>query len=270
MHGRPDEIGDVVNDLKLNSRRQLGAQFLHLASYVVRHAHGVHARLPENVDGHNVLRGNILSEQCGPGAQLLRSVFHLGNVPHAYRGSSARADHDFTELFRGGHAPQRAQPQLLRSGDHAPARRFDVFPLQSIADVQHRKIVLGKLLGIEQNADLPALPPIQVHAAHAVHGLNRAPHLFVRDFRQLPAAHRPAHEQREDRIRLRVLLGDDRRQRIPRQAVDRSGHFLANILRRAIDIAFQDKGARDICEALKGIHVNFVDAADGRDGILQR
>src|SRR5438094_122417 len=81
------------------------------------------------------------------------------------------------------------------------------------------------------------LRAVQIDTAHAVHGLNRAPDLFVGDLRQLAAAHRPAHEQCEDRVRLRILFGDNRRQGIAGQAVDSSGHFLANILLRAIDVA---------------------------------
>ena len=189
-----DEFRNVVDDLQLNSWRQLRAQFLHLGSYVVRNAHRVHAGLPEHLNGNHVFGRRVLPEQRGPGAKLLRSVFHLSNVPHAHGRSTACANHDFAELFRGRDAPQSPQAQLHRAGNHAPAGSFDIFPLQGFAHVQHRKIVCGQLLRIEQNAYLPRLPAIQVHAPHAVHGLDGTPHLFVGDFCQFAAAHRPAHE----------------------------------------------------------------------------
>ncbi len=150
------------------------------------------------------------------------------------------------------------------------ARRFDIFPLQGVAHVQHGKIVRGKFLGIEQYADLPGLSAIQLHAAYAVDGLDRPPHLFVGDFRQLPAAHWPAHQQGEDRVGLRVELGDDRRQRVTRQAVDGAGDFLANILRRAINVTFQHKRAGDVGKALERVHIDFVDSADRGNGVFER
>ena len=183
MDRRFDEIGNVVYDLKLNSRRQLRTQLLHFLSYVVRHANSIHARLPKHLDGDHILSWLELAEQRRPSAQFLRPVFHLRNVSHAHWCSSARANHDFAELFRGGHATERAQPQLLRARDHAPARGLDVFPLQGFAHVQHGEIVRGQLLCIEEYADLPPLPAIEVHTSYAVYGLNRAAHLFVGDFR---------------------------------------------------------------------------------------
>ena len=160
MDGSFDEIGNIVNDLQLNARRQLRAQLLHLRSHVVGYAHGVYARLPQHLNGDDVLGRRVLSEQRGPRAQLLRAIFHLGYVSHAHRGASARADHDFAELFRRRHAPQRAQPQLLRPGNHAAAWRFYIFSLQRITDVQNRKMVRSESLRIEQNANLPHLPAV--------------------------------------------------------------------------------------------------------------
>src|SRR6266568_4041940 len=119
------------------------------------------AGLAKHLYGNHILRRRIFSEQCGPGAKFLRSVFHLSNVPHAHRSAAARANYDFAELFRGSHAAQRAQAQFLRAGNHAAAGSLDVLPLQGCAHVQHGNIVRSQLLRIEQNADLPALPAVQ-------------------------------------------------------------------------------------------------------------
>ena len=73
-----------------------------------------------------------------------------------------------------------------------------------------------KLLRIQQYADLPALPSIELDAAYPIHRLNGATHLLVRNFGQLAAAHRTANKERHDGIRLRILLGDDWRKRVAR------------------------------------------------------
>ena len=69
---------------------------------------------------------------------------------------------------------------------------------------------------------------------------------------------------------MRVELGDNRRQSVAGQAVDRAGHFLANILRSTFDIAFQHKRAGNVRKAFEGINVDFVNPTDGGDGIFER
>ena len=110
MDGRFNEIGNVMDNLKLNARRQLRTQFLHFGSDVVRHAHRIHARLPEDLDRDHILGRRVLPKERGPRTQLLRAIFDLRHVPYAHRRSAPCANYDFAELFRGSDAPQRAQP----------------------------------------------------------------------------------------------------------------------------------------------------------------
>ena len=119
-----------------------------------------------------------------------RAIFDLGDVADPNRNSASRADDDLTELIGGGDAAQSAEAQFLRAGDHAAARRFDVFALQRFAHIEDGEIVRSELLRVEQHADLPLLPAVQVNAADSIHGLNGAPHLLVGNLGQLAAAHR--------------------------------------------------------------------------------
>ena len=102
--------------------------------------------------------------------------------------AAAGADDDFAELIGRSDASEGAQSQFLRASDHAAAGRFDVFALQRIAHIEHGEIVRGEFLRVEQHANLPRLPAIQIDAADAIHGLDGAPHLLVGNLRQFAAA----------------------------------------------------------------------------------
>src|SRR6266850_2433600 len=100
MDRRPDEIRNVVNHLQLHARRQLPAQFLDLVFDFIRHAHRVRAGLPQHLNAHDLLPRRALPEEFRPGAQFLRAILHLRDIPDAHRRAAARSDHDLAELFR--------------------------------------------------------------------------------------------------------------------------------------------------------------------------
>ena len=210
------------------------------------------------------------AEEAGPGAQLLRAVFDLGNITNPNRGAAARADDDFSELLGRVHASQRAQPKFLWTGNHASARSFNVFAAEGVAHIEDREVVRGKLLRVEQNANLPRLPSVQVDAADAIDGLDGAADLLVSDLCQFTAAERAGDQHGHDGIGLRVLLGHYGRQSIARQAIGCGGDFFANVLRRAFDVALKNEGAGDFREAFGGVDSDFVDAAHRRDGVFER
>src|SRR6266478_373048 len=269
MDGSLDEVGNVVDHLKLYAGRQLGAQLIELAAHIVRNAHSVDAGLTQNLNGHNVLTGNALAKERRPRAQFLCAVFDLRHIADTHRRATARTDDDFAELLRRGDAPERAKAKFLRAGDHAPAWRFDVLALQSGAHIEDSKIVGGELLRIQQHTNLPALPAVEIDTADSVHGLDGAADLFVGDFSQLAPAHGAAHEKSHDGVRLRILLGNDGRKRISRQAANCARHFFSNVLSGALDIALEHKSTGNIRIALERPNIDFIDAADGRDSILE-
>ena len=86
VDGSLDEIGDVVNDQKLNAGRQLRAQFIELGFHVVSDVDGVGAGLAQNLNADDVLTGHALAKESRPGAQLLRAVLDLRHIAHANLG----------------------------------------------------------------------------------------------------------------------------------------------------------------------------------------
>ena len=236
MHGSFDEIGNVVDYLELNARRHLRAQIIKLAPHVVRNAYGVGAGLAENLNGHDVLCRRALPKECRPSAQFLGAILDSRHIADAHGRASARPEHDLAELLRGSHPPQSAQPQFLRAGDHAPARRFNVFALQRLAHVQDREVVSGELLRVQEDANLPLLPSVKLDTADSVHRLNDAAHLLVGDLRQLAAAHGAAHEECHDGIRLRVLLCDDWRKSVAWQPIIRALLTLVSLIVNVVTI----------------------------------
>ncbi len=66
------------------------------------------------------------------------------------------------------------------------------------------------------------------------------------------------------------MLGDDRRQRVAREAIYGGGYFFADVLGGAVDIAFEDERARDVGKTFAGVDGDFVNAADAGDGVFER
>src|SRR6266436_2305682 len=105
-------------------------------------------KVMNNLKLHDVLSRKALANQRRPGAQFLRAILDLRHIADAHRRASARTDYNLAELLRGRDAAERSKPQFLRSGDHAPARRFDILALQSRAHIENGEVVRGELLRI--------------------------------------------------------------------------------------------------------------------------
>jgi hypothetical protein len=156
------------------------------------------------------------------------------------------------------------------TGDHAASGSFDILALEGVADIEHSEVVCSELLRVEQDADLAGLAAVQRDAADAVYGLDGAADLLIGNFGQLAAADGTADEQRQDRVRLRVLFGDDGWQCIAWKPTDGGGHFFANVLRGAVNVALENEGASNVGEAFAGVDGDFVNAADRRDCVFER
>src|SRR5260221_1252492 len=270
MDGSLDEIGNVVDHFEFHAGRQLRAQIYQFRANVVGNAHGVHSGLAQDLNGHDVLPRSIPVIQRRPGAEFLGSIFYLRDIADADLSTPASTDSDLPELLGGCNASHRSKSQFLPAGDHAPTRAFDVFPLQRRAHTQDGETMRGQLLRVQQDANLPPLSAVQLDAANSVHGLNSAAHLLVGDLGQFAAAHRATDQECHDWVRLRVLLGDDWRKGVARQSVDSPGNLFTNVLSGTFDVALQHKRARNFGKALEGPDADFVDTADGGDGVLER
>src|SRR5260370_31264323 len=127
-----------------------------------------------------------------------------------------------------------------------------------------------QLLGIQEDSNLTALPTVEFAAAACVDGLNGAAQLFVGDCGEFAATHGAAHEKRHDGIGMRILFGYDGGKGVARQPVYRSRDLFTDVLCRTLDVALEHKGAGDVRKTLEGIDADFVNAANGRDGVFER
>jgi hypothetical protein len=161
------------------------------------------------IDRDNIFSRITLLKKSRPCAALSGAIFHLGNIANADGHAATRPKHDVGKLIRRRHAPQGPEAELLWPGDHAAARRLDVFPLQGLAHIEHSKVMGRDFLCVEQHANLARLPSVEADAAHAIDPLNSAAHLFICDLGQLAETHRAADQNGHDRVRLRIFFCDD-------------------------------------------------------------
>ena len=179
MDGGLDEVGNVVNDHELHAGRQLRhADTRSAARHYRRRARCWRPTAARSATVTTSSPGTFpCRKKRRPGAQF-------GAPSSTWATSRTRTGvpprvpmHDFAELSAEVTRPKVRKPKFLGTGDHAAARRLDVFALQRVAHIQHGEVVGGEFLRVEQNANLARLPAVQVHAAHAVDasGLRAAP-----------------------------------------------------------------------------------------------
>ena len=95
--------------------------------------------------------------------------------------------------------------------------------------------------------------------------------LLVAELGQRAQAHRVRrHDQRHDRIGVRIDFGDDRRQQLGRHAPDGAGHLLADVVRGVVEVALEDEADGDLAAALGDARLDLVDPRDAADRLLHR
>ena len=116
-----------------------------------------------------------------------------------------------------------------------------------------------------------ARPPARLTSPDAVHGLNDASDLFIRELSERPEAHRIRRDdERHDRIRVGVHFRDDRRQEFRRHIPDGARHLLADVVGRVVQIAFEHEPHGDLPAAFGDTCLDLVDAGDAADRLLHR
>src|SRR5579859_8189066 len=148
VDGSLDEIRNIVNDQKLHARRQLRPQFIELAFYAVSNLDCIGTGLAQNLNTDDILARHAFAKETRPCAQLLRAVLHLRHIAHTNLGAAACANDDFAELISGGDTSESTQSEFLRTSNHSPAGRFDIFVLQSVAHVKNGEVVPRQFLRI--------------------------------------------------------------------------------------------------------------------------
>ena len=134
-----------------------------------------------------------------------------------------------------------------------------------------RQAVRVELLDVHDDVDLAGAPAGETHFADAVHGLDHAGDLLVGQLGERAQAHRVGgHDERHHRIRVRIDLGDDRREQRRRHAADGAGDLLADVVGRVVEVALEDEPDRDLAPAFRDPRLDFVDPGDAADGLFHR
>ncbi len=140
------------------------------------HFDGIGAGLPAHIENHGGLVF-VVSEA----APLGHAVLGVADIANADRRAAHVLDDDVVELRNGFHASQRSHAHLDGTAHNASAGRFDVFALQRSFDFLRGELIAVELVQIHEHVDLAVAAAADVHARHAIHGLQRAPHLLVGD-----------------------------------------------------------------------------------------
>ena len=147
---------------------------------------------------------------------------------------------------------ERAQRQLGVPLLDVAAGDLDVLGHDGVAHAVDGEAVRVQLLDVEDDLDLARLAAGDGDLADAVDRLDGAADLLVGDLRQRAERQRAREREADDRIRVRVDLGDDRRLDFRRQLLDRLRHLLAHVLRRVVDVALEHELERDARRCPRG------------------
>ena len=263
--GSPDVFGIIAEDLNRDSLRQHALHRRELGLYGRDHFQRVGAKLALHVE-----RDGLFAMYEIPGGLLGIAVFHMADVADANRRSIDVGGDDVVEIAGLFHARQRAHAQFPIATPNRAARHLDVFVLNGALELPDGEAIAVQFLGVGKGADLPQTAPGQVHRADAVHSFECAPNDLIGKLGGLPQAPAARHENRKDRRLIGIDLGDHGRQHVGRQIAHGRGHALANILRRAVQIAFQREFAADARAAFIGLCGELIHAAHAADGLFQR
>ncbi len=223
------------------------------------------SRLAPYLHDHCALAG-----EKGRRPRFLLRVLDLSNVGHANRRASLVGDDDLPELCDPLEAAGRSQHDLGVTLVDAPARDLDVVGDDRFAHLTGAEPVRRQLLDVQLDVHFASASAIDGHLAHTVDGLERATDSLVGDLGERPQPVRACQGDGEDRLGVRIHLGDDRGLHLRRQAAHRAGHLFTNVLGRLVDVPFEDESDGDARIAHTEPRFNLVDAGNARQRLLER
>src|SRR5262249_29462014 len=194
--------------------------------------------------------------------RLFVGVFDASQVGDLDRRAVGARNDQVAELAHHVEAAHRAHGQLFHALIEPAAGRFDVFVFQRAGHLIDGDVMAVELFGVEQDLNLAVAPAGDVNGRDAVHSLQRAFDLLIGDFSDLAQAPRPADDQRKDRVRFGIGLGDDGRLDVGRHLAHRQRHFLAHVLRGVFHLAVEHEAAGDARAAVHYHDFQFVQTAD--------
>ena len=164
-----------------------------------------------------------------------------------------------------GVTAQRAQYQLPLSGFNIAAGHVGILSLQSIAHRGDGNLVSRQSLSIDPDIDRPIEAADNIDRAHAAGAFKLHLDHFIGVLSQL--AHRALARQsdRQDRSGIVIELGNYRWLGVGRQVANDRADAVANVLRRRLDIAVQQKSRDHDRVSLNRNRAQAVDSVHGVD-----
>ena len=264
LEGSPDEAGLVVADADLDVLRQLGLNPLQLVLDPIDDLDGVGARLLADLDADR-----RRAAEAGGAADFLDAVLDHADVGEGDdRSVGAVGDDDAVEVvdvLDAAHCPHR---DVGRPGGELAAGNLDVLPLYGGAHLFDGEAVGVQAIGVEHQLDLALALAVVADRADVLDGFELLLDPLFGNFGQLFRRARPVDGEAEDRLRVRIHLGDLQRPGVARELVDDLRQFVADVLGRRFDVALEREVDRDARVALIGGGAQLVDAADRIDGFL--
>jgi hypothetical protein len=276
QHGTVDKVETDVVDHVLDERRivdgnrdghalgELGPQFFHHGFHAVGDLDGVRAGLLAHQHGDG--RGAI---QGGVGTTFLRAVFHPGHVPDAHRRAARRRDDDVLQLAGRVHLAAGFHRKLALAHVQPAARDLHVLRGQHLDHVAHRQTVRFQPARIDPHLELALLAADDVHAAHAVDGLQPLLDVVLGQRGQIAFRQRTSQRQRHDGSGVDVQALDDGRLQILGQVFQRAGHLVAHVLHCLVGSAFQLELHEHQAHAFHRCGAQGLDAVYRADRFLQ-
>ena len=201
------------------------------------HVHRVFPGLP--LHGQHDRRAAVQPRQV---ADFLGRVDGLAQVAEPDGHPAGRGDDHLQKIARFAEAAQRPQAEFAGAGVDAAAGDIGILANQGVADLEDRQLVRRQPLGLDVDLHRPVLGPVDGHLADPGRRLDQVLDVTVRQheqFARLPVA---GQGQRQDRRRFQVLLADDGRIDVLRQAIQHAVDGVAHILGGGVDVAIDLKG----------------------------
>ncbi len=202
---------------------------------------------------------------------LLVAVLDRGNVAEV-DGRAAVLDDDLANIVERGEVAGRAQRQLLPAGNQRAARYVEIFRLQRGDHLLRGDVACLHGRGVEQDADLALLAAGHVGGGDIGDALQRRLDRVLHQRPQLDGrelARRIGHAHLHDRRVGRVVAADKRLLDAAGQAVaqqpDLLTHLFDRLVGRNVELELED----DVAHPLGRVGLHGVDAADGRQLVLQ-
>ena len=182
------------------------------------------------------------------GADLGRS-----DVADAHRVAADVGDDDVAELLGRARVGLGDDGEFARRRLDAPRRNLGVLPADRVLDVLHRQLVGGQTRAVEVDAHRDCALAEDAHVGRARQHRQPRLHVALDVVRGLERRQRPGlHGDVDDRVRVRLDLGDDRLVDGVRQLAARPRHLVAHVGRGRIRIALQREADVDAATSPSG------------------